>query len=298
MGGFDFRLRPPSPGLAPASDVMPPIPDVTLPRPSLLGPQEGSATLDGFDFGGASLTSAHQRRLSALAGTYQRLLGDAPGGRVHSVGHTDRVGEEVDNESLGQQRADAVRDDLVGNGVPASDVRTFSLGEGLPVVDTRRREPRNRRVELYFSPGSGLKLGGLMTERLTRPPPLGAGPQTTAPNFSQPQFDYCTVFPEQCGPNRVPPSAFDPMPARPDQRLPSVTDAIWQPIDRSLERGLRRLGLSDQWNERLRDAARAGAAKGATELLDQAMDGANLTGETREAVGTALRAAVQLEVPF
>ncbi|MEN8175526.1 MAG: hypothetical protein ABFS23_07170 [Pseudomonadota bacterium] len=33
-------------------------------------------------------------------------------------------------------------------------------------------------------------------------------------------------------------------------------------------------------------------------LLDPVMDEANLTGETREAAGTALRATVQLEIPF
>lgn len=296
MTGFNMRLRPPAPGLAPGSSTA--IPNVTLPRPSILGPLEGSATLDGFAFGSAALTPDHVRQLGTLAGTYQRLLGEMPGGRIHSVGHTDAVGRDPENDTLGQERADAARSELVTNGVPATEIRTFSLGETVPVVRTPRREPRNRRVELYFSPNSGINLPGLMTGTLTRPTPLGGTPPPSGPIFSQPQIDYCAIFPEECDPNRVPASAFEPPPEHPERRLPSLTDAIWSPIDRSLERGLRGLGLSETWNRRLRDAARAGAAKGAEELLDQAMDAADLTGETREAVGTALRAAVQLEVPF
>ncbi|MFC3284027.1 OmpA family protein [Litchfieldella rifensis] len=303
MGDFDTRLRPPSSRLrldpslrfGSAPGTLPPIPDVTLPRPSLLGPAEGSATLDGFAFGSAALTADHQRQLAALAGSLQRLLDKTPSGRVKAVGHTDAVGEEAGNDTLGQERADAVRDELVDQGLEASAIQTHSLGESVPVIETPRREPRNRRVEVYFSPNSGLNLRGLLTEGLSRPQPLSATPP---PNLITPSIDYCTVFPEECRPGRPPRDLFTPLPARPEQRLPSLSDAVWQPIDRALERGLNRLGIRDEWNQRLRDAARSGAAKGATEILDRAMDAANLTGETREAVGTALRAAVQLEIPF
>jgi hypothetical protein len=310
MGGFRHRLRPSTPGLRldpglqPATGVTRPIPDVSLPRPSVLGPAEGAATLDGFAFGSADLTADHQQQLAALSGRLARLIDDMPGGRVQAVGHTDLVDEEADNESLGQNRADAVRDELVGNGLDATDIRTHSLGESVPAVETPRREPRNRRVEVYFSPNSGLNLSGLMTEGLTRPPPLSATPAPATPDFSRPQFDYCTVFPAECGIGPLRPrgpSGADltrPIPVIPGQTLPSISDAIWQPIDRALERGLRRLGIGDDWNERLRDAARAGAARGAQELLDNAMDGASLTGETRQAVDALMRSAIQLEIPI
>lgn len=311
MGGFRFRLRAASPGLQldpslrPPTGALPPVPDVSLPRPSILGPAEGAATLDGFAFGSDDLTANHQQQLAGLATRLARLLDEMPGGRVQAVGHTDLAGEDVDNEDLGQRRADAVRDELVSLGLDASNINTHSLGESVPAVETPGREPRNRRVEVYFSPNSGLDLGGLLTEGLTRPPPLNELPATPPPPiFSQPQFDYCTVFPEECGigPRRPrgpsPEDLTRPIPEIPGQTLPSISNAIWQPIDRALERGLRRLGIGDEWNQRLRDAARAGVGKGAQELLDRAMDGAGLSGETREAVDAALRSAVQLEIPF
>lgn len=298
MGGYGMRLRAPAPG--PAPGVVSPVPDVTLRRPSLLGPEEGSATLDGFATDSAALTQRHRRRLATLAVTLNRLLAEPPGGRIQAVGHTDLVGSEAHNDALGQQRAEAVRDELVQQGVPASDIHTHSLGESVPAIDTPNADPRNRRVEVYFAPNSGLGLAGTLTEPLTRPEPLRATPPPEIPGvITRP--DYCTVFPEACrppSPEQAPPDLYAPVPELPERRLPSLSEAIWRPVDRALEHGLRDLGIPDEWNRRLRDAARAGAARGATELLNQTMDAAHLTGETRQAVDAALRAAVQLEVPF
>jgi hypothetical protein len=113
-----------------------------------------------------------------------------------------------------------------------------------------------------------------------------------------PRLRYCDLFPAECAPDQPPGDLFAPVPERPERRLPPLTEMIWGPIDRSLERGLRRLGITGEWNQRLRDAARGGAERGATALLDQTMDAANLTGETREAVSAALRAAAQQRIPF
>jgi hypothetical protein len=297
MGEFDTRLRAPSPFPPVSSGGLPPVPDVTLPRPSLLGPAEGAATLEGFAFGKAELTDTHRKQLADLAKPLKRLITEPPGGRVQAVGHTDKVGSEKGNDALGQQRADAVRDELVHHGVDGSDIRTHSLGESVPVVDTEKGEPRNRRVEVYFSPNSGLKFRGLFTEGLKRPEPFPSTPPPKLPGIDT-RIDYCKVFPEECDPNRLPPDFYKPIPELPKRKLPSLTEAVWNPIDKALERGLRKLGISDTWNKRLRDAARAGAEKGATEVLDQAMDAANLTGDTRKAVDAALRAAAQQQVPF
>lgn len=296
MGDFDTRLRPPSLRPPSSSGVLPPIPDVTLPRPSLLGPEGGAATLDKFVFGSASLTSEHERTLTGLGRRLRNLLDETPGGRVKAVGHTDAVGSEADNEELGQQRADAVRDGLVKQGIDSGEIQTHSLGESVPVVRTERREARNRRVEVYFSPNSGLKLSGLLTKGLKRPAPLSSA--TPPPDFTKPNFDYCKVFPEECDPNRRPPDFFKPVPPPPEGIKRSIGEAIWNPIDKALERGLRNLGIGEKWNQRLRDAAKSAAEKGATTGLEKVMDAASLTGETRDAVDAALRAAAQQKVPF
>jgi len=284
-----------------SSDALPPVPDVTLPRLSLFGPVEGEATLDGFVTNRADLTDAHRDQLRALVPNLRNLIDQPPGGRVQVVGHTDRVGSEAHNALLGQQRADAVRDELVRLGIDSAAIHASSLGEDIPAVDTEAAEPRNRRVEVYFTPNSGPDFRGIFTEGFRPSEPLRPAPSVDIPGVTRPfqPSDRCTLMPSLCRPRSGPnPDIFRPLPPIPERRLPSVSDAIWNPIDRALQRGLRDLGLSDEWNQRLRDAARAGAAKGATELLDQAMDAANLHGETREAVSAALRAAVQLEVPF
>jgi hypothetical protein len=273
------------------------IPDVTLSRPSLLGPAEGSATLDGFEFGKSELTPAHRKRVADVAAPLKRLLADAFGGRVQALGHTDKVGTEEKNKALGQDRADAVRDELTKHGIDAADVNTASLGASVPIVETPKAEPRNRRVEVYFVPSSGPKLTGILTGGLKRPEPLSSTPPAKVPGFDT-RIDYCKIFPQECDPNRVSPDMYKPTPDAPTRKLPSVTKAVWDPIDKALERGLRKLGLDETWNKRLRDLARSGAEKGATEVLDKALDAAKLTGDTRKAVDAALRAAVQLEIPF
>lgn len=289
MGDFETGLLPPSGVLR--------VPDVTLTRPSLLGPAEGAATLDHFELGKAELTSRHREQIADLAAPLKRLLAEPPGGRVQAVGHTDKVGTEEKNTALGQDRADAVRDELTRHGIDAADVRTGSLGESVPIVDTPKPEPRNRRVEVYFSINRGRKFPGVLSGGLERPDPLPSTTPAKVPGIDT-RIDYCKVFPDECDPNRIPPDIYKPIPGAPPRKVPSVTDAVWGPIDKALEGGLRKLGIDDAWNKRLRDAARSGAEKGATEILDKTLDAARLTGDTRKAVDAALRAAAQLEVPF
>ena len=69
---------------------------------------------------------------------------------VQITGHTDRVGQVADNDLLSQERAEAVRDMLVKNGLKGNFVRTVGRGEREPLIPTpdEQPEPRNRRVEV------------------------------------------------------------------------------------------------------------------------------------------------------
>lgn len=295
MTDFDTQVKAPS-AATPTTSLLPPVPDVTLPQSNLFGAAEGAATLDGFAFGKAELTAAHRAQLARLAPKLTQLLAGAAGGSVRVVGHTDKVGTEKDNQALGQQRADAVRDELVVLGLAAADIETHSLGLAAPVVDTPKPEPRNRRVEVSFAARRGPRLAGVMTGKLERPEPREATPPAKVPTLTR--DDFCRIFPQDCDPNRLPPDFFKPIPDLPKRKLPSLTDAIWKPIDKALEKGLKKLGVGDTVNKLLRDAARAAAEKGATSVLDQALDQAGLGGDTRKAVEAALKAAAQQEVPF
>ncbi|MEM8850891.1 MAG: OmpA family protein [Pseudomonadota bacterium] len=63
-------------------------------------------------------------------------------------GHTDSQGREVMNETLSQQRAEAVRAALIERGVPPSQLVAVGYGETQPIADNDTEEGReaNRRI--------------------------------------------------------------------------------------------------------------------------------------------------------
>jgi outer membrane protein OmpA-like peptidoglycan-associated protein len=66
------------------------------------------------------------------------------------IGHTDRAGDELANDQLSLQRAERLKVDLVGQGIPADVIRAAGRGEREPVIPTEDGvdEPQNRRVEI------------------------------------------------------------------------------------------------------------------------------------------------------
>ena len=110
-----------------------------------------------FAFGDASL---EPEALDVLAGIADKLDGVTS---LEIAGHTDSVGDEAYNQSLGQRRADAVRDWLIANTALTADVLTArGVGETDPIApnltDTGADNPegraQNRRVE-FTLPGEG-----------------------------------------------------------------------------------------------------------------------------------------------
>jgi outer membrane protein OmpA-like peptidoglycan-associated protein len=73
--------------------------------------------------------------------------------RLTIEGHTDNSGSAEVNQSLSEQRANAVRDYLVNQGLDASSLSAQGLGSGSPVADNGTAEGRqkNRRVEIIVS---------------------------------------------------------------------------------------------------------------------------------------------------
>jgi outer membrane protein OmpA-like peptidoglycan-associated protein len=69
---------------------------------------------------------------------------------IEIVGHTDDVGDDDYNLNLSLQRAEAVRDYLVSEGVDASKIATVGMGESMPIASNSTPEGRaeNRRVEI------------------------------------------------------------------------------------------------------------------------------------------------------
>ncbi len=173
----------------------------------------GSFSIDAFQTGKADLSGANQSQVVKTAKNMQTLLRQYPGSNILVIGHTDAVGQENDNQTLGQARADSVRDALLGADIPPEIVHTESHGATDLLVKTKRAEPRNRRVEVRFEPSRPFK--GVMSSGLTMAPAPTTdlrrlGPAATA--------DICTQSPNLClgkpgGPPTVSQLALQPAPS-------------------------------------------------------------------------------------
>jgi outer membrane protein OmpA-like peptidoglycan-associated protein len=78
-----------------------------------------------------------------------QVLKDNPDVKFEVDGHTDNTGTSGHNLTLSQQRADAVKDQLVKMGIDASRLTSKGLGDTKPVSDNNTLEGKanNRRVE-------------------------------------------------------------------------------------------------------------------------------------------------------
>jgi len=70
--------------------------------------------------------------------------------KVEVAGYTDSQGPDAYNLKLSQQRAEVVREYLIGKGVPAENLTAKGYGETRPITsnDTKEGREKNRRVEL------------------------------------------------------------------------------------------------------------------------------------------------------
>jgi outer membrane protein OmpA-like peptidoglycan-associated protein len=76
-----------------------------------------------------------------------------PGLKIQVEGYTDSVGGDEYNQKLSENRANAVHDFLVANGVPAANVTAAGYGKADPVADngTAAGRQQNRRVNMVVS---------------------------------------------------------------------------------------------------------------------------------------------------
>ena len=109
-----------------------------------------------FDTGKAQLNPGAARKLDQLA----QFLADHPERRVQIDGFTDSVGTESYNQSLSQQRADAVKSALVTRGIDPNRIESQGYGKGFPVADNADSGGRqlNRRVEVVIGGENGASI--------------------------------------------------------------------------------------------------------------------------------------------
>ena len=101
-----------------------------------------------FDWDRANLSDQALNTIRQAAAAF-KSKGSA---RITATGHTDTSGPEAYNMALSLRRANAVKDALVREGVPAQAITVIGRGEAGLLVQTADgvREPQNRRVEIVI----------------------------------------------------------------------------------------------------------------------------------------------------
>lgn len=101
-----------------------------------------------FNFNQDTLTPAAREKLAKIAGILVAYSGLSP----HLEGYTDSIGGYTYNLDLSERRANAVRNYLISQGVPATSLTAVGLGKSDPVATNATAEGRrqNRRVEMLI----------------------------------------------------------------------------------------------------------------------------------------------------
>jgi len=102
-----------------------------------------------FDTGKYTLKPDTKVSLAKVSGILQAY----PGLKLQVEGYTDSVGSDEYNQKLSENRAGAVRDFLVSQGVSMDNISATGYGKNNPVADngTAQGRAQNRRVQLVVS---------------------------------------------------------------------------------------------------------------------------------------------------
>ena len=125
-----------------------PKPAAAPPPPPAAAPVTPPSFMVFFDWDRSNLSAQALNTIKQAAGAY-KAKGNA---RITATGHTDTSGSESYNMALSLRRANAVKDALVREGVPATNIAVLGRGEQGLLVQTgpNVREPQNRRVEIVI----------------------------------------------------------------------------------------------------------------------------------------------------
>jgi peptidoglycan-associated lipoprotein len=126
----------------------PPAPQATLDQ------RLGSDVQDAyFDYDKSDIRSDARDALTKNAAALKSILADFPNASIVIEGHCDERGSAEYNLGLGDRRATAAKDFLVGLGVPADRLKTISYGKERPVCTESNESCWQRNRRAHFAPG-------------------------------------------------------------------------------------------------------------------------------------------------
>jgi outer membrane protein OmpA-like peptidoglycan-associated protein len=102
-----------------------------------------------FDTAKYNVRPGTREQLAKLSG----IILAHPGLNLQVEGHTDSTGNDNFNQRLSEQRADSVRNFLIGQGLASDWITAIGLGKTMPISDngTSAGRQKNRRVEIIVS---------------------------------------------------------------------------------------------------------------------------------------------------
>ena len=118
-------------------------------KPEIIFKKKAPLVLEGVQFksGSTDLTEEAKQTIQKVV----RSLKDYPEVHLEISGHTDNIGSRANNIKLSKQRADAVKDYIVSQGIASGRLRAIGLGPDHPIATNSTPEGRaqNRRIEFY-----------------------------------------------------------------------------------------------------------------------------------------------------
>ena len=120
-------------------------------------PVQSTSFMVFFDWDRSDVSAVAMNTIQQAADAF-RSTGQS---QIMAIGHTDTSGPRDYNLALSLRRANAVKDVLVQDGVPATAISVVGRGEDDLMVQTPDgvREPQNRRVVIQLGPGQMSQVG-------------------------------------------------------------------------------------------------------------------------------------------
>lgn len=102
-----------------------------------------------FDSGKSALKPAATQNLGKMA----EIMKKYPENVLTVKGYTDTTGSPERNRTLSEERASAVKNQLIAGGIPAGTISIVGMGPDSPVADNSTKDGRaqNRRVEIEIA---------------------------------------------------------------------------------------------------------------------------------------------------
>ena len=248
--------------------------------------------LDRFPLDKDTLSPAHLTAIEELAFSISLHTGMLAQGkaRIEIVGHADTAGAESDNQKLGQDRADRVKEALArhlsGAKAPSVEWTVRSAGESAPAVPTgdNKREPRNRRVVVNVT------IVAVPVPKKKEPIKLfPEGPLTDKPTGPvRPEKDDVWKKMEE---NQ---RRLDEL-NRKIGKTPSKSaqDVLADAIGGALDPLVDALPVSDSLKKKAREGIRDGTRSGSEKTCEAAVDATGTSGPEAEALKAACKAALK-----